>query len=259
MSSDKGTGGKLALRGHHAALLAAMVAVAGASWYYTWKGAWEMGHMDQAPDMFMPHAGPWTISEVWLLFLMWAVMMAAMMLPSVAPMTMVYANRSREADERPFVTAGLFLTGYLLAWTAFSALATAAQYWIHQRAWMSPMMISRNAIFGGVVLMIAGVFQLTSWKTSCLTSCRGSLGSASHWCSGCTGALRSGFYHGICCIGCCWALMAVLFVVGVMDIFWVSALTFLVFLERLAPGGAWIARAAGIALTVWAVAMLRGS
>ena len=241
-----------------AVILAGLAALAIPSWYYTARGAWEMYHMDQAPNMWMPHGGPWTLTDFWLLFLMWVAMMVAMMLPSITPLTLTFAAASRACDDcNPYPATALFVGGYVAAWTGFSAVATAAQYWLHQTAILSPMMISRSYGFGAAILAIAGVFQLTPWKHVCLGHCRTS-GDMVRGCvePGLDRAFRIGFRHGICCMGCCWAIMALLFVTGVMNIVWVAAITALVLLERLIPRGQWLAKVSGVGLLLWSAAIV---
>ncbi|MEO8099513.1 MAG: DUF2182 domain-containing protein [Acidobacteriota bacterium] len=236
-------------------ILTGLAAIALPSWYYTARAAWEMYHMEQAPNMWMPHGGPWTLTEFWLLFAMWTVMMAAMMLPSITPLTLLFASASRGCEEcRPYAATAWFVSGYLVSWTLFSAAVTGLQYGLHQAAILSPMMISRSAQFGSLLLCVAGVFQLTPWKYQCLGHCRTS-GDMVRGCiePGLKRAFRIGFQHGICCMGCCWAVMALLFVTGVMNLTWVVALTALVLLERVMPGGQWLARAAGATFIAWGV------
>ena len=236
-------------------ILAGLAALAIPAWYYTIRGAWDMYHMAQAPNMWMPHGGPWSLTEFWLLFAMWAVMMAAMMLPSITPLTLTFASASRGCDEcQPYAATTWFVSGYLVAWTLFSAVATVAQYALHQASILSPMMTSRSPVFGAVLLCVAGVFQLAPWKHVCLGHCR----SSNDMVRGCIKpghetAFRMGFEHGVCCMGCCWALMALLFVTGVMDLTWVTALATLVLLERLMPGGPWLARISGVGFLAWGV------
>lgn len=235
--------------------LSGLAALAIPAWYYTAQGAWDMYHMDQAPNMWMPHGGSWTFTEFWMLFVMWAAMMAAMMLPSITPLTLTFASASRTCDGRsPYAATAWFVGGYLASWTLFSAVATVAQYALHQTATLSPMMVSRNQVFDATLLCVAGVFQFTSWKQLCLGHCR----SSADMVRGCiepglTRAFRVGFRHGICCLGCCWALMGLLFVTGVMDLLWVITLAALVLLERLMPGGKWLARVSGALFIAWGV------
>lgn len=243
-------------RSERVVIFAEVLALAGAAWAYTAWGAWRMDHMDRAPGMFMPHAGPWHMTEWWLLFVMWAVMMVAMMLPSATPLILLFAetSRKRRAAGRPALATPLFISGYLMVWVAFSLLATIAQWILHQTALLSPMMKSRSALFGGCVLMAAGIFQWTPWKHACLRHCRSPLGFLlSHWHPGNVGALRTGLEHGVYCSGCCWALMALLFVAGVMNLLWVAIIAAYVLVEKIAPRGEWIGRVAGLALFGWGV------
>ena len=236
--------------------LAVMVAVA---WIYTGRLAWQMGHMDSAPNMFMPHAGPWSLTEFWLLFVMWAVMMVAMMLPSATPLIMMFAASSRGGRTNGLAVSAtsLFVSGYLLVWAAFSAGATAVQWAFHQTALLSPMMVSRTPILGGILLIAAGLFQWTPWKRSCLRHCRSPLSFIlGHWKPGNLGALRMGIEHGAYCTGCCWALMALLFVAGVMNLVWIAVIAAFVLLEKTVPQGESIGRGAGVILAAWGLYVL---
>jgi predicted metal-binding membrane protein len=240
-------------------LIAGLAVMAAVAWIYTGRLAWQMGHMDRAPDMFMPHAGPWSLAEFWLLFVMWAVMMVAMMLPSAAPLIMMFAASSRgpRANGLAVAATSLFVYGYLLVWLAFSAGATAVQWAFHQTALLSPMMVSRTPILGGVLLIAAGLFQWTPWKRSCLRHCRSPLSFIlGHWKPGNLGALRMGIEHGAYCTGCCWALMALLFVAGVMNLLWIAAIAAFVLVEKTVPQGEWIGRAAGVVLVAWGLYVL---
>src|SRR5262245_35383015 len=185
-----------------------------------------------------PDVRPWTAGEIAPLFLMWAEMMVAMMIPSAAPMILTFAmvNRKRREQDRPFVPTGMFVLGYLIVWTAFSLVAALAQWALHGAALLSPMMESSSPIFAGALLIIAGLFQWTPWKHACLNHCRSPLQFLLHdWRDGTAGALVMGMKHGAFCAGCCWMLMALLFVAGVMNMVWVAAITILVLLEKVAP------------------------
>ena len=228
-----------------------MATVAAAAWIYIAHLAWEMDHMAAAPDMFMPHAGPWRLSEFLLLYVMWAVMMVAMMLPSALPMVLMFAatGRRRRTQGRQFTTTSLFLSGYFLVWFAFSVLASAVQWALHQAAVLTPMMTPRTSWLGGVVLLMAGLYQWTSLKKSCLRHCSSPLSFImGHWRSGQWGALRMGIEHGMYCTGCCWALMALLFAIGVMNVLWVAAIAAFVLIEKVFPRRELIAKASGAVL-----------
>jgi predicted metal-binding membrane protein len=157
-------------------------------------------------------------------------------------------QRGRGAGRTPRLVLA-FAAGYLLVWTAFSACAAVAQFVLHQAAMLSPMMTTSSARLSGAILIAAGVYQLTPFKGACLTHCRTPLGFLmSHWRDGTAGALRMGMAHGAYCLGCCWALMCVLFVVGVMNLLWVAAIAIFVLVEKVGPAGAIVSRVAGVVL-----------
>jgi predicted metal-binding membrane protein len=190
---------------------------------------------------------------------MWAVMMAAMMLPSVLPVILLYARvgRHRESQGRPRQPAWPFVGGYLLAWTGFSVLATLANWALHAGSSLSSMMGSATPLVGGLVLIAAGIYQWTPLKSACLTHCRSPAGFlADHWREGGAGALLMGLHHGAYCVGCCWLLMALLFVLGVMNVAWIAVLTLFVLAEKLLPRGDLLGRASGVALSGWGAWLL---
>jgi len=213
-------------------------------------------------DMGMKMDMPWTAADVLFTFAMWAVMMVGMMAVSAAPVTLLFAgmHRARGAPRWPFVVFS-FGAGYLLVWIGFSAGAALAQWALHRAAMLSPAMTTSSPRLGGAILIAAGVYQLTPFKGACLTHCRSPLGFLmSRWRDGTAGALRMGIAHGTYCLGCCWALMCVLFAVGVMNLVWVAAMAILVLVEKIAPAGALVARAAGVAMItagalVWSTAL----
>ena len=172
--------------------------------------------------LMMPASEPWKPIEFGYMFAMWAVMMIGMMTPSVAPMILIYARVGRQArmDGKPFAATAWFAGGYLLAWTAFSLAATSAQWALERATLLTPMMVSASNILGGVVLIVAGLYQWTPLKEACLSHCQAPLTfilGHGGFRSDPTGALTLGLRHGLYCIGCCWALMALLFVGGVMN------------------------------------------
>jgi len=185
------------------------------------------------------------------MFVMWAVMMAAMMIPSAAPMILMFArvNRERRERQRPYVPTAVFLAGYLTVWTAFSAVATLLQGALLKAALLSPMMVTTSPVLGGGLLLAAGIFQWTPLKRACLDHCRSPLSVIlSEWREGTQGAFVMGLRHGAYCAGCCWTLMVLLFVAGVMNLLWVAAIAVFVLTEKAAPQGVWVGRAAGLAL-----------
>ena len=202
-----------------------------------------------APDAAStPNDMPLGASDVWLTFAMWSVMMVGMMAPAATPVVLLFAATGKG---RPGSRALFFALGYVAVWTGFSAVAALAQTGLHLAAMLSMAMTTLSARLGGVILIAAGVYQLTPWKGACLTHCRSPLGFLmTNWRDGSLGAVQMGFRHGIYCLGCCWALMCVLFAVGIMNLAWVAGLTVVVLVEKMGPAGAWIARAAGVAMIV---------
>ena len=198
--------------------------------------------------MAMPALRVWTAADFTLMFLMWAVMMVGMMLPSAAPMILLYdrVRERQEAKGASLAATGVFAAGYLVAWALFSLAATAAQWALQQAALLSPMMVSASPWLGGGLLILAGVYQLTPLKNACLVHCRSPITFlAHHWRPGRAGAFRMGLHHGLYCVGCCWVLMALLFVFGVMNLLWIAALAIFVLLEKLLPRGDLVGRASG--------------
>jgi predicted metal-binding membrane protein len=172
-------------------------------------------------------------------------------------LTFATVNRKRRERERPFVPTSIFLLGYLSVWTLFSALAATAQWVLHATALLSPMMVSTSPVLGGSLLVIAGLFQWTPFKHACLTHCRSPLSFLmTDWREGRRGAFIMGLKHGAYCTGCCWFLMALLFVAGVMNMWWVAIIAILVLIEKALPKGLWIGKIAGLALVSWGVWMM---
>lgn len=207
----------------------------------------------------MTAMGPWGAGELAALFGMWAVMMAAMMVPSATPILALVGGVARRRRENggPIVSSGIFLSGYLAVWTVFSAAAALGQWGLHRAALMSPAMETRHPQLAGALLLIAGLYQWLPLKELCLTHCRSPLGWLSaEWREGPRGAFVMGARHGTFCLGCCWALMTVLFVVGVMNLLWIVGLAALVLVEKVVPQGRVIGKAAGIALIVWGVVLV---
>ena len=214
-----------------------------------------------ARDMYgsMEGASAWMMTDTWdfthlvLLFAMWVVMMAGMMLPSAAPTLLLYAGVIRKSPEAGRAQAHVhaFAGGYLLIWTAFSLVATVLQRVLTHWLLLSPMMEARGRWFGGAVLIVAGLYQLTPYKRTCLESCRSPAAFiAQHWKRGIGGGFRLGVAHGLNCLGCCWALMLLLFVGGVMNLLWIAALTIFVLLEKIAPYGVQGGRLSGVLIVM---------
>ena len=216
--------------------------------------------MQEMGGMLMPMSmGPWTPAHAALVFAMWAVMMAAMMLPSASPTILLYGVIARHhAEDRALVSAsGAFVLGYVAVWATFSLLAVALQFGLEQAALISPIMGMTSIALAGAVLIATGLYQWTPLKQACLRHCRSPLEFITeHWRSGVGGAFLMGFRHGIYCVGCCWLLMLLLFVGGVMNLAWIGGLALFVLIEKLAPAGHWIGRGAGALLVVWGAATL---
>jgi len=210
--------------------------------------------------LMMPASAPWQPIEFAYVFAMWVVMMIGMMTPSVAPMILIYARAGRQkAERRPFASVAWFAGSYLLVWIAFSFAATSAQWALERAALLTPMMETASKIIGGVLLILAGLYQWTRLKDVCLRQCQAPLGfilSHGGFKGSATGSMMLGFRHGVYCLGCCWALMAVLFALGVMNLRWISALAILILLEKVMPSGRVIARIAGIAFVAGGIWML---
>ena len=220
-----------------------------------------------ARDMYGPMSGAsaWMMTAVWdlrhltLLWAMWAVMMTAMMLPSASPVLMLYGTVARRSavDTSPSPKIYALAAGYLVVWTAFSLGATALQRVLAKLLILSSMMEVTSPVMGATLLLVAGVYQLTPIKQACLRTCQSPLGFLMHrWRTGVMGAFRMGLEHGAVCVGCCWALMLLLFAGGVMNLAVIAALTAFVAFEKLTPLGAHGARISGVLLVAAAVAML---
>lgn len=212
--------------------------------------------------MVMPSASPWSGAALVALIGMWAVMMVAMMVPAVTPVVLLYAGamRRRVARREPAVPVAVFLLGYLAAWLGFSAGAGALQWALHAAAVVSPMTMRATPTVAGLLLLGAGIYQWTPLKRACLRHCRSPLHFFStEWREGSRGALIMGFRHGAWCVGCCSALMLLLFVAGVMNLAWVGIIAAFVLIERAAPAGALVGRIAGGLLVLWGAWVLVAS
>jgi len=228
-----------ALRHERAIVAGGVALLAALSWWLIARGA-GVGH---AGGMGGLHPPPLAA-----LVLMWWLMMTAMMLPSAAPAILLYARvREQRKVMEAIAQSWVFLAGYLGVWLVFSIAAASMQ-----RLLTGPSMALDNRAADGALLITAGVYQLSPLKSACLRQCRSPAAFLSrHWRPGWDGAARLGFLHGAYCVGCCWLLMALLFVGGVMNLLWVVALTLIVAVEKLVPHGPFLGRAAGAALVAW--------
>ena len=242
------------LRRDRAIVAASLAGIVILAWLYLLRMAGGMAEMATHAAMgMMPQTKPWGFVDGLLLFLMWAVMMLAMMVPSAAPMILMFAviNRRRAEQQGPVVRTWIFLLGYLIVWMAYSALAALAQWGFHGAALLSPMMVSTSRYLGGTLLVAAGVYQMTPLKQACLTTCRSPVSFLmTEWRDGPSGAVVMGLRHGLYCVGCCWALMALLFVAGVMNLVWVAAIAAFVIVEKTVPGGQRLGQVAGATLVM---------
>jgi len=240
-------------------ILSAITGVTLLAWAYLFYLATHMSGMESGLSRKILHIQPWTITDGIFMFMMWAIMMVGMMLPSASPMVLLYAGMVRKAErqETPLAPTAAFVLGYLIMWTGFSVGATCVQWVLHQTALLSPMMMTKSHAVGAGLLFLAGGYQLTSWKNVCLDHCRSPMHfMADHWHPGLVGAVRMGIEHGAFCLGCCWAIMGLLFFGGVMNLLWIAGITLFVFLEKVAPMGKWGGRWAGIGMILAGMGVL---
>ncbi|WP_170573243.1 DUF2182 domain-containing protein [Ruegeria atlantica] len=248
-----------------------LLIILGASWYTVTGIGMNMTAIDMT-RMAGPVGSPmqmatevrWTPTYVVLIFLMWWIMMIAMMTPSAAPTVLLFTAIKRMGPDKARASrlSLYFLTGYLVAWAAFSAFATGAQWGLELIGLSDgPMMTIKSKAFAGSVLIAAGLYQLSNLKTACLRHCRSPAQFlADHNRPGAYGAFRTGALHGAFCLGCCWALMLLLFVGGVMNLYWIVGIAIYVALEKLMPRARWLVPLTGVALIaagIWLVANLQ--
>ena len=206
--------------------------------------------MDGATRALAPGFRIWAPADFVFMFAMWSVMMVGMMTPSVAPMVLLYAASGRKAAEvgAPFASTGCFFAGYLAVWIGFSGLATCFQWALTGLALLTPMMATASGVFGGILLVAVGLYQWTPLKNTCLRACQSPIGfliGHGGFRSDTRGAIRLGIAHGAYCLGCCFALMALLFVGGIMNLLWIAGLMILILLEKIIPAGNLIPRTSG--------------
>jgi predicted metal-binding membrane protein len=233
-------------------------------------GGMDMGGMDMTGFrvipaglglMVAPANAPWGVIEFAFVFVMWTVMMIGMMAPSVTPMILTYARVGRQGNVRgkPLAATGWFAAGYFLTWMGFALAATLVQWMIERAGLLDSQMASASNLLAGIVLIAVGVYQWSPLKDVCLTQCQSPIDFLTRYGGfrgDLPGCLLMGLRHGAYCIGCCWALMALLFVSGVMNVLWIAVLALVVLLEKLTPFGRWIAHAAGASCVGAGAAML---
>jgi predicted metal-binding membrane protein len=239
------------------------------SWTYVLAGAGtgmpalSMSGLPTATHLSSPIAVmqplPWTVGYSMVVFVMWWLMMLAMMLPSAAPMILLFAALTRKGHEAgaPYIGAGLFGSGYLAVWGGFSVLAVTLQWQLDSIALLSPMMLTTSMALGALLLIGAGVWQFTPVKHTCLRHCRSPAEFLTqHWRKGRTGAFQMGVQHGAYCLGCCWTMMLLLFYGGIMNIYWIAGLSILTLVERIAALSRWVTGLVGVTLIVWGGTLL---
>lgn len=240
----------------------ALAAVVTAAWGYLFVGAGiEMEVADMGAGMTaMPPM--WNLPYAALILVMWVAMMFTMMLPSAAPTVLLVTVLAEDRVDNPNLVpacALLFTSGYLLVWCSFSVGATLLQWRLSRAGLMSESMALANATLASTILIAAGVYQWTPLKDTCLRHCRTPTEFlVRHWRPGALGAIQTGVCHGLFCLGCCWMLMALMFVGGLMNLGWVGAIALFVLLEKTMPKGDWISRLTGVLFIAWgAVSLLR--
>lgn len=259
----------------HTTTAAVLLSVTAACWAYLFVLRSEMGAIGEMPAMgemtdmgatgsvfAMPMTAAWSVGDAVLMWTMWAVMMAAMMVPSATPMIQAYnttiAPVANGRSRSPNGSTPLFVAGYLVAWSGFAAVAAGAQWLLHDAALVNAMGTSTSRWVAGPLLVLAGVYQFSSLKNACLGKCRTPLGFLlSAWRSGRGGALVMGMHHGSLCIGCCWALMALLFVLGVMNLWWIALVATVVLIEKITRN-AILPKLLGVMLVAWGAVVLTG-
>ncbi|WP_428606917.1 DUF2182 domain-containing protein [Sedimenticola sp.] len=245
-------------------ILVSLFTLALLAWLYLWIDAGKMEMMSAHDNMAnrtmadtLPSA-PWQLESLLLTFLMWAVMMVGMMLPSAAPAILLYGRLANNRQTVSLLPAtGLFSSGYLTVWTLFSLSATLLQATFESQRMLSPLLSSSSTWLSATLLLIAGLYQWLPLKKACLKKCQSPLNFfLMHWRPGALGAFCMGMEHGLYCVGCCWVLMLLLFVAGVMNLLWVALIAGFVLAEKLLPSGHLIGNVAGIGLLLIGSGML---
>jgi predicted metal-binding membrane protein len=242
-----------------ASVLASVLAVVFAAWGYLFYQYKQMmsGSMS---SVWMPPLEPvaWAFIDFALVYFMWAVMMAAMMLPSAIPMILAFTRVCRQRNGTSYKLTALFMSAYLGIWLLFSSLLTLLQWQMYGLAWLSPMMDNQNLLSAAGILFLAGFYQFMPVKNACLEHCRTPMGFLlNEWQDGAAGAFTMGLKHGVNCVGCCWAQMLIMFVVGVMNLLGMALMTLLVIAEKSLPAQSkLICKAVGAAFIIWGAVLL---
>lgn len=250
------------LTGEQMLFLLCLLALTALAWLVLLQMARDMSAPGGMADAAM--AGmlmPWSLGDALLMFAMWAVMMIGMMLPSALPMLLIYQQMLRKRMPAPqrHLALLLFCSAYGLVWVGFALGATALQWALERLALLSPGMRSSSTALGAGLLLVAGIYQWSPSKAVCLEHCRGPLHFLlGYWRPGVLGGWRMGLAHGAYCLGCCWALMGLLFVVGVMNLLWVAVIGAFILLEKNLRQGLWLSRICGVLLLGWSLWLLLG-
>jgi len=253
------------LRRDRIAVILALTLLTALAWsYLLWlsadmaMGGMDMGDIRMIPSgmgLMVPAHTPWRALEFAFVFAMWTVMMVGMMTPSATPMILMYARlgRQTEARGRPLAATVWFTAGYILVWVAFALLATLVQWALERTALLDSWMASTSNVLAGLVFVAAGSYQWTRLKDVCLAQCQmpfAFLMRHGGFRRDAPGSLVLGLRHGAYCVGCCWVLMTLLLVGGVMNVLWIALLALLIILEKVTSFGRPIAHLAGIVLVV---------
>jgi len=229
------------------------------AWTYLFRLDYQMSSVQSMVRMGMSIDSTWTLRDFFLTFAMWSIMMIGMMAPTAMPVLLLFAQMRTTRDHtHSSQAAAMFGVGHITIWTIFSLLAATLQWTLHRAALLSPNLEVTSARAAGIILIAVGIYQLTPAKAKCLTKCQSPIGFLmANWRGeGATAALQLGLKHGIYCLGCCWALMCVLFVVGVMNLAWVAALTAFILLEKFGPAGVRLARVSGVLIILAGFAIM---
>ena len=249
------------LRYDRAVVLGSLLVVVALAWTYLLLGAGiPMKMMDMGGGHVMAMLPEWTFGYASVVFVMWAVMMVAMMLPSAAPVTLLVSSIARkraDAGAAAGLSTTLFGLGYVVVWLGFATTATTLQWVFDEAGLLSETMAFGNTLLAGGVLVAAGVYQWMPLKEACLRHCRSPLEFLLfHWREGILGSFTAGVRHGVFCLGCCWMLMALLFVGGIMNLLWIGAIALLVLIEKTLPWGGRMSRVTGALLVAWGISVL---
>jgi predicted metal-binding membrane protein len=247
-----------AFRADRVVVLSGLAGITLLSWAYTIWMVRGQG-LGAASQIALPHAHHRTPLDLPMLCVMWSVMMVAMMAPAAAPTVLMFArmNRAKRVEASLHHETASFVAGYLTLWTGYSLAASLLQWALHSVGLVSANMSFSSEILSGGVLIGAGIYQWTPLKNACLSHCRTPLSFLmTRWREGTAGALRMGLEHGTHCVLCCWMLMLLLLVAGLMNLLWMGAITALVLVEKLTPDIPWITRISGGLLIGWGLWIL---